>query len=102
MHIVLVHIHVKAEAIEVFMKATLENARQSRNEPGVERFDFFQQTKDPTYFSLIEIYHSPSDQLLHRETKHYQTWKDAVGNMMAEPRHGIAYRNLFPSDDDWK
>ena len=53
MKIIIVHIHVKPEFIESFKIATLENARNSIREPGVARFDVFQQSDDPTYFELI-------------------------------------------------
>jgi len=102
MHIVLVHIYIKPEAIDNFKIATTENARNSIKEPGILQFDCLQQTEDPSRFTLIEVYRTPNDQLLHRETKHYQVWKDAVGDMQAEPRQGIKYRNVYPGDSEWK
>jgi quinol monooxygenase YgiN len=56
MQIVHVHVHVKPEYIEAFRAATLENARNSVQEPGVVRFDVIQQEDDPTRFILVEIY----------------------------------------------
>ena len=37
MHIVHVHVHVKNESVESFIKATLENASNSLREPGIDR-----------------------------------------------------------------
>ena len=37
----------------------------------------------------------------HKETAHYERWRDTVAEMMAEPRQGIKYTNIFPSDDNW-
>lgn len=102
MHIVLVEIHVKPEQLEAFKQATFENARNSIHEPGILQFDFIQQANDPTRFKLVEVYRSPEDQLSHRETAHYKIWKDTVAEMMAEPRAGTVYVNLFPPDEDWK
>ena len=102
MHIVLVHIHIKPEAIDDFKKATIENARNSVKEPGIAQFSFLQQAEDPSRFTLLEVYRTPDDQLKHRETKHYQVWKDAVADMMADPRQGIKYVNVFPGDAEWK
>jgi quinol monooxygenase YgiN len=96
MHIVMVHVHVKPDCVEAFQAAILENGRGSLQEPGVIRFDILQQAEDPTRFTLVEIYHSAEDQLKHRETAHYLKWRDSVGNMMAEPRQGIRYLQLFP------
>lgn len=101
MHIVMVHVHVKPELVEDFKTATMENARNSVLEAGVIRFDFLQQKDDPTRFVLYEVYRSPEDQLKHRETRHYLTWRDQVVDWMAEPRQGIRFINLFPEDVDW-
>jgi len=102
MHIVLVHVHVKPEMIQQFIEATSENARNSIQEAGVVRFDFLQQAEDPTRFTLVEVYKTPDDQLKHRETRHYNVWKDAATDMMAEPRVGVKYKNLLPPDEAWK
>ncbi len=102
MHIVFVNIHVLPEKINDFIQATKENARNSILEPGITRFDFVQQVEDPGQFVLVEVYRSPEDQLKHRETAHYLAWKERVTDMMAEPRVGVRYRNLFPEDADWE
>ena len=101
MHIVLVNIHIKSEFMDQFKAASLENAKNSILEPGVVRFDFLQQSEDPTRFLLVEVYRTPEDQLKHRETHHYQTWRDTVTEMMADPRVGIKYKNIFPEDKGW-
>ena len=44
MLIVQVHVRVKPESIEAFRRATVENARQSRNEAGIARFGLRAQT----------------------------------------------------------
>ena len=56
MLILLVNIHVKPEHIDAFQQATIENASNSRKEPGVVRFDFIQDTDDPAHFMLVEAY----------------------------------------------
>ena len=102
MHIVLVQIHLKPEMINPFIEITSENVRNSIQEAGVVRFDFLQQAEDPTRFTLVEVYYTPEDQLKHRDTRHYQVWRDAATEMMAEPRMGIKYKNLLPPDEAWK
>ncbi len=101
MFIVHVHVHVKSERVEAFRQATLENARQSGQEPGIARFDVIQQRDDPTRFVLVEVYRTPEDPARHKETAHYQTWRDTVAEMMAEPRHSVKYDNIFPEDEGW-
>jgi quinol monooxygenase YgiN len=102
MLIVHVHAHVRPEFVEAFREATLENARNSVLEPGVVRFDVIQQDDDPTRFILVEVYRTPEDPARHKETAHYQKWRDAVEPMMAEPRRSVRYRNVFPEEAGWE
>jgi (4S)-4-hydroxy-5-phosphonooxypentane-2,3-dione isomerase len=101
MHIVHVFVNVKPEKIKDFIQATLENARNSLKEPGIDRFDVIQNAKDDTRFVLCEVYKTSEDALKHKETAHYLSWKDTVADMMAEPRNGVPYKNIFPDDDGW-
>jgi quinol monooxygenase YgiN len=96
--IVLVHCHVKPDQVEAFREATLANARASVKEPGVARFDVIWDREDPTRFVLVEIYRTPDAPAAHKETAHYQTWRDAVAPMMSEPRTSGKYLNLHPED----
>jgi (4S)-4-hydroxy-5-phosphonooxypentane-2,3-dione isomerase len=101
MIISLVHIHIKPDTIDAFIEATNENARYSRLEPGIARFDFLQQADDSTRFVLIEVFRTEEAPLKHRETAHYLKWRDTVTDMMAEPRVGIKHINISPDDSAW-
>src|SRR3970040_268376 len=101
MLIVHVLVHVKPEAVAAFMAATLGNARQSVREPGIARFDVIQQADAPTRFVLVEVYRTPAAPAAHKETPHYQAWRDAVAPMMAEPRTSVKFSNLFPDNAHW-
>ena len=101
MLIVHVFVHVKPEQVEAFRTASLENARNSVQEPGIARFDFIQQQDDPTRFVLVEVYRTSDDPGRHKETAHYQKWRDTVADMMAEPRTSIKYANVFPDEQGW-
>jgi (4S)-4-hydroxy-5-phosphonooxypentane-2,3-dione isomerase len=99
MYIVHVHVHVKFDQIETFIASTKENAGKSvANEQGVARFDIIQQADDPTRFVLLEGYRTPEDAARHKETEHYNRWREVVEPMMAEPRTRVVYKNIFPSD----
>ena len=102
MFIVHVHVHVKAEFVEAFREATLENAQNSVQEAGIARFDVVQQMDDPTHFVLVEIYLTPEDPARHKETAHYKKWAETVAPMMAQPRSSLKYTNIFPGDSGWK
>ena len=101
MQIVHVHVKVKPDFVEDFKQATIENASKSIKEPGVARFDVIQQTDDLTKFVLVEVYKTADAPAAHKETVHYKRWRDAVMSMMAEPRQGIKYVNIFPEDTNW-
>ena len=99
MLVVHVHVHVKPESVEAFRQATLENARNSVREPGVARFDVAQQADDPTRFVLVEAYRTAEAPAAHKATAHYARWRDAVADMMAEPRAAVKYANVIPPDE---
>ncbi len=101
MLIVHVFVNVKPEQVEAFQKVTLENARNSVQEPGIARFDVLQEQDDPTRFVLVEIYRTSEDPGKHKETAHYQKWRDTVADMMAEPRTSVKYTNVFPDEQGW-
>ncbi len=101
MFVVHVYVHVKPGSVDAFKEASLENASNSVQEPGIARFDVIQQLDDPTRFVLVEVYRTPEDPARHKETAHYQTWRDTVAEMMAEPRSSVKYANLFPGDEGW-
>ncbi len=79
-----------------FIDATLENAAASLREPGVARFDVAQQQDDRTRFVLVEAYRTDEAPAKHKETEHYQKWRDTVAPMMAEPRTSMKYTNVSP------
>ena len=101
MNIVLVHVHAKPEFVDAFKQASPENASNSVKEEGIARFDVIQQADDPTRFILVEVYKTVEAQSAHKETAHYLTWRDTVAEMMAEPRQGVKYSNIFPADGGW-
>ena len=101
MLIVHVFVHVKSNQVEAFRNATLENAHNSIHEPGIARFDIIQQQDDLTRCVLVEVYRTPDDPARHKETAHYQKWRDAVAGMMAEPRTSVKYTNVFPDEQGW-
>ncbi len=101
MLVVHVFIRVKPKAVDAFRAATVENARNSIQEPGIARFDFVQQKDDPTRFVLVEAYRTADAPAAHRETAHYLRWRDTVADMMAEPRSSIWYESVFPEEAGW-
>ncbi len=99
--VVHVHVRVKPDSVDAFRRATLVNAERSLAEPGIARFDVVQDAEDPTRFVLVEAYRDPGAPAAHKETAHYQAWRDAVADMMAEPRSSRRYVNVFPDGERW-
>jgi autoinducer 2-degrading protein len=103
MYVVCVTIWVKAEFAEQFLAASLENARDTRVEPGNLRFDISRGADDPTRFFFYEAYHDEEVFRAHQQTAHYFTWRDTVNDWMAQPRQGVRYQGLFPaSEAGWR
>jgi quinol monooxygenase YgiN len=101
MLILIVNIHIKQDRLEAFKAATMENGRNSRQEPGVVRFDFLQQNDDPTRFVLIEVYRDQAATVAHKQTPHYHAWIAAVDDMFVEPRTRAFYTNVSPADGEF-
>jgi autoinducer 2-degrading protein len=96
MHVTLVHVRVRPESVEAFVDATRNNHENSVREPGNRRFDVLQDPEDETRFILYEAYVNEAAAKAHKETAHYLTWREAVADMMAEPRRGEPMNGLLP------
>ncbi len=97
-----VHVRVKPDRVADFIEATRRNHLGSIEEPGNVRFDVHQGRNDPTVFLLYEVWESDEAAAAHKSTAHYQAWRDAVNEWMAEPRRGDPYLPLFPlAREEW-
>jgi len=101
MLIVHVFVHVKEDQIDAFRAATIENAQNSVQEPGIARFDVIQNQDDLTRFILVEVYRTTDDPARHKDTAHYLKWRNTVAPMMAEPRSAVKFSNVFPDENGW-
>jgi autoinducer 2-degrading protein len=101
MYVVSVTVFVKQERVDEFKTAILENARDTRHEPGNVRFDVAQCIDDPSRFLLYEVYRDEEGFRQHQQTPHYLRWKETVADWMARPRQGVKHTSLFPAEDAW-
>ena len=97
MHTTLVHVRVKPDHTAAFIEACRLNHEASTREPGNRRFDVLQSADDPSRFILYEAYQDEASAQAHKQTDHYQAWRDTVADWMAEPRQGIQYNGLYPA-----
>jgi autoinducer 2-degrading protein len=93
-----VYVLVNKHDINEFVNATTINHNASVKEPGNLRFDLIQQVDDPSRFMIYEAYETEEAAALHKTTDHYLNWRDAVKDLMAEPRKGIRYNIIEPND----
>ena len=101
MLVVVVHARAHPDRADEFERETLANARESVREPGVARFDVLRDPADATHFVLVEVYRTDDAPAAHKQTAHYQRWRDAVEPMMAEARRSEKYASVFPEDSAW-
>ncbi len=91
---VLVYVTVKSGYESEFMKASLENAENSRKEKGIAEFELMQSSDNPQKFVLTEVYKYEEAPAEHKKTTHYLKWRETVADMMAEPRKGVWYTSV--------
>lgn len=84
-----VFVDVKPECVDAFVEITKYNHENSRKEPGNVRFDVLHDNKDPNKFLLYEVYVDEAAAAAHKQTEHYNKWRETVAPMMATPRSSI-------------
>jgi len=100
MLVVHVHVRVRPGRVDDFLAATLVNARASLGEAGVLRFDVIQDQAEPEHVVLTEVYRDDDASAAHKLTPHYVVWRDAVAELMAEPRASAKFSAVFPDRDE--
>jgi alcohol dehydrogenase class IV/quinol monooxygenase YgiN len=103
-------VHVKGSLTpaseQSFLKQTLHNAMNSNLEAGVNRFDVLKcidEDDSAGDFLLVEVYKNKDiGPVAHKETAHYNEWRETVADMMAVPRSATKFRTLYPyTDKEW-
>jgi autoinducer 2-degrading protein len=100
MYVVAVTVWVKSGFVDPFIQAILDNARNTRLEPGNVRFDVSRCEDDPARFLLYEAYRTKDDFAAHQRTAHYLRFKDTVAGWMAQPRQGVKHIAMFFGDGE--
>ena len=101
MYIFQVHHYIKHDQVEIYKAATIENALKTVLEPGVVRFDVFQDTTNPAHFSLLEVYRDLAARDAHLETEHFLKWKDVYLQTQERKGHGDEFNAVFPEERKW-
>jgi autoinducer 2-degrading protein len=96
MIVTIVYVEVIPAYIESFISVTTLNHLHSVREPGNLRFDVLQMEEHANRFALYEAYESEEAAMAHKETPHYQEWREKVAPWMARTREGIRYHSVIP------
>jgi len=94
------HHYIKPELVEAYKEAILEDARETVKEEGVVAFQVFQDKKDPTHFSLLEVYRDAAAREFHLQQPCFLKFKDTVigREMFARKGVGDEFDLLFPEE----
>jgi len=98
MFVVHIYVQVKPEYIDAFKEACVENARNSVKEPLIKRFDVLQQSDDPTKFALVEAYLDETGVTQHKQTAHYNKWRQVAEKMIVGERMRMRYSPVWPEE----
>jgi (4S)-4-hydroxy-5-phosphonooxypentane-2,3-dione isomerase len=96
MLVVNVEIRVKMGMADGFIRATSANVEQSRCESGIAAFDLLVDPNDGHHFLLVEAYKTLDAPAAHKQTPHYNAWRDAVEPMMQVARSSTKWHRLTP------
>jgi autoinducer 2-degrading protein len=74
MFVLVVHLKVKPENVDAFMKQLSENAKSARKEPGCKQFDVLVDPNDRTKVLLYEVYNDEKAFEAHQQTPHFKKY----------------------------
>ncbi len=94
-------VKVKAEQVEEFLRATLDDAQHTIQEPGNLRFNVLRQQDDPTRFLLFKVYDSEAALHAHGTSPYVESWRATVKDMFEEYTRTL-YEPVFPAAGDWR
>jgi autoinducer 2-degrading protein len=88
MFVLSVDLRIKPENVESFMAKAVQNAADSRKEPGCRQFDVLVNPKDRTQVLLYEVYVDEKAFDAHQQTAHFKQYAaEAVPLLASRERH---------------
>lgn len=91
MTVIIVHVKVKPDRIQDFIKETQISQAATLKEPGCWRYTIMQDTDNDNAFILSEAYQNQESIDFHKTTPHFLEWRKNIESMMAEQR--VSSRN---------
>jgi len=87
MFVLSVDLRIKPENVEAFTAKAIENAADSRKEPGCRQFDVLVDPKDRTRLMLYEVYVDEKAFEAHQQTAHFKNYvAEAVAQLARAPQ----------------
>lgn len=80
----MIHITMKPDRVDEFLKIAEEDARESVKEPGNLRFEIYRQDEDPLKLVVLEMYRDQAALEAHRATPYVAAWRQAVNDCTTE------------------
>ena len=93
-----VYVHVKPDAVDSFINATISNHRKSVKEPGNIRFDFIQQADDPCRFMIYEALNRKRLQQIIKTPLIIRSGGIQLQILWQSPDREYRYKIIEPSD----
>ena len=92
MFVLSVDLRIKPENVEAFTAKAIENAADSRKEPGCRQFDVLVDPKDRTKLMLYEVYVDDKAFEAHQQTAHFKKYAVAglYQKMLERSREDLA------------
>jgi (4S)-4-hydroxy-5-phosphonooxypentane-2,3-dione isomerase len=88
MFVLSVDLRIKPENVDSFIAKAIENAADSRKEPGCRQFDVLVDPKDRTQVMLYEVYQDDKAFEAHQQTPHFKRYvAEAVPLLASRQRH---------------
>jgi len=87
---------VMPDTVQGFEAATLTHVAHSQAEPGVHRFEFYEEEGENRFLLLIH-FDSPEARDEHFTTDHYREWREQITPMLAKSIEGLT---CFPVKRD--
>jgi len=98
-----VTIKIKPGYRDAFVESLLDDARGSVNsEPGCLRFDILQDNADRNRIFLYEVYKDEQALETHRQTPHFQKWRETVKDWFDAELQLQVCSTVFPPEEAWK
>jgi autoinducer 2-degrading protein len=88
---IIVEVYTIPGTRDKFLQATDVSQSATLQEPGCSRYEILQDIVDENHFTLIETYKDEAAIQSHKQTPHFQRWRNDVQPYMVQNRTSVKY-----------